>query len=139
MTGNNTRRRKRRVAIAWIASIALAIALAMLVRGSEEGTALPREVAIPLGLLVVAAITAVQIYYWRTLDELARAIQTRAFFWSGLTTWGLLAVLIILSPLFPSESARLAMIGPSGGAMLMILVHALLYLALWGWAWMKPR
>lgn len=139
MSGNNTRRRQRRVTIAWVASVVLAIALALLLRGSQEGNSLPQAVTIPLGLLVVAGITAVQIYYWRTLDEFARAIQTHAFFWSGLTTWGLLAILVVIGPLFPSETASLAQMSPTSGALMLIFVHGALYLALWGWAWLKQR
>jgi hypothetical protein len=136
MQGNNNRRRKRRLAIAWIASAVLTLGLAALFR---NGTGLPPAISIPAGLLIIAAITTVQIYYWRTLDEFARAIQTHAFFWSGLTTWGLFAILVVIAPLFPSETASLAQMGATGGALMLLFVHAVLFLALWGWAWMKPR
>src|SRR5690606_30732169 len=125
MQGNNNRRRQRRLVIAWAGSIALGLGLAMLLR-NRPGP--PAPVTVPAGLLVVAAITAMQIYYWRTLDELARQIQTHAFFWSGLTTWGLLALLIVIAPLFPSEAESVARIGTAGGALLVVLAHALLYL-----------
>jgi hypothetical protein len=136
MQGNNNRRRQRRLVIAWAGSIALGLGLAMLLR---NGPGLPASVSVPAGLLVVAAITAMQIYYWRTLDELARQIQTHAFFWSGLTTWGLLALLFVIAPLFPADAASLAQIGTAGGALLVVLAHALLYLALWAWGWLKQR
>lgn len=137
MSGVNTRRRQRRLTITWGASLLLGLVLGVLLQGSAFG--LPTPFGIILGLGVLVALIIVQIYYWRTLDELARSIHMRAFFWGGLTTWIGLLCLIFIAPIFPAEAARVAQMGAFNGAILVIAVHALLYLLLWAWHWLKPR
>lgn len=137
MSGSNTRRRQRRLTITWVSSLLLGLFLGLLIQGWSFGLPAGLEIALRLG--VVVALLAIQVYYWRTLDELARAIQMRAFFWSGLTVWGLFLLVVLIAPAFPAEAARVTDMGAVAGASFIVVAHAALFFVLWGWAWMKPR
>ena len=136
MAGSNTQRRRRRLIITWLGSFLLSVLLVLVIQGQTFGLPLPAQLALRLGIVV--ALLALQFYYWRTLDEVARAVQMRAFFWSGLAAWGGLIVLVLLAPAFPSEAAIVSQMGALTGAMLMVGAHGFLFLILWSWAWMKP-
>lgn len=139
MSGTNTKRRQWRLVLVWVFSAALVACLFVLNFRLLDRIGITPAIQLALLVGVAAGLWATQVFYWRALDEVARAVHLSAFFWSGLVTWTLLPFGMSALLLFDRKMAVLAEVGAFEGAMSVVMVHALLYLLLWGWARFRMR
>lgn len=139
MSGANTKRRQGRLALVWVFSAALVAALFVLNFRLLDRIGIPPALQLVLLVGIAAGLWATQVFYWRSLDEIARAVHLSAFFWSGIVTWTLLPFGVSALLLFDREMAALSEVGAFGGMMSVVMVHSLLYLILWAWARFRLR
>lgn len=139
MNGTNTKRRQGRLLLVWVFSAALVASLFVLNFGLLDRIGITLIIQLALLVGIAAGLWATQVFYWRSLDEIARAVHLSAFFWSGIVTWTLLPFGISALFLFDRKMSALAEVGAFGGAMAVVMVHSLLYLLLWAWARFRMR
>jgi hypothetical protein len=139
MSGSNTSRRRARVIASWVLSAALGIVLVGINRGALDAAGLPDGAQAALLAALAGCLWAVQLLYWRSLDEVAREVHKSAFFWSGLVVWTVLPITLSGVLIFDLRAGVLGEVDAIGGALFVMLLHALLYFAFWGVARLRLR
>ena len=129
-------RHRLKVMVIFAVSILAGVGLGMLTIADPGGAPLwmlPATAAAVLGLALVLTV-----YYWRQLDETARAAHLEAFFWGGLV--GMSLALIAAAGLyayrdeiaFPGGSAAgAAALGLYGGMLCIIVGYSLAWVIWW--------